>query len=181
MYAQVTQLFLSAPDLLEDFKQFLPESAAHGKAQASRAMAQEEQANNARSDASYAAGTLPQAQTPRPTSKMPPMGQFDPPSTSKDTKKRRGGPGATLTNQASTQSTADTGLQQGGRSGLVQVGNANKVRTKIVPAVLTSRLDTLPPLHCLYIPTRPHALQLLHVRDPHMYSCSDMLLCLSHG
>ncbi|KAL6243476.1 Transcriptional regulatory protein sin3 [Rhinocladiella similis] len=126
VYAQVTQLFLSAPDLLEDFKQFLPESAAHGKAQASRAMAQEEQANNARSDASYAAGTLPQAQTPRPTSKMPPMGQFDPPSTSKDTKKRRGGPGATLTNQASTQSTADTGLQQGGRSGLVQVGNANK-------------------------------------------------------
>ena len=28
VYAQVTQLFHTAPDLLEDFKQFLPESAA---------------------------------------------------------------------------------------------------------------------------------------------------------
>ncbi|KAK5207302.1 Transcriptional regulatory protein sin3 [Exophiala xenobiotica] len=126
VYAQVTQLFISAPDLLDDFKQFLPESAAHGKAQAARAMAQEEQTSNVRGDVGYAAGTLPQAQTPRPASKMPPMGQFDPPSTSKDNKKRRGGPGATLVNQVAAQSAADTSLQQGGRAGLVQVGNASK-------------------------------------------------------
>lgn len=161
MYAQVTQLFLSAPDLLEDFKQFLPESAAHGKAQASRAMAQEEQASNARSDAGYTAGTLPQAQTPRPPSKMPPMGQFDPPSTSKDTKKRRGGPGATLTNQAPTQLAAEAGIQQGGRSGLVQVGNANKVCTKIVPTVFTSRLDFLSQTPSLYAAARHHTPQVL--------------------
>ncbi|KAG9620218.1 hypothetical protein KCU64_g21866, partial [Aureobasidium melanogenum] len=43
VYAQVTRLFNSAPDLLEDFKQFLPESAAHAKAAAAaRAQQQEE-------------------------------------------------------------------------------------------------------------------------------------------
>ncbi|KIV86574.1 hypothetical protein PV11_02175 [Exophiala sideris] len=126
VYAQVTQLFISAPDLLDDFKQFLPESAAQGKAQAAKAMAQEEQTSNVRGETGYTSGSLPQAQTPRPTSKMPPMGQFDPPSTSKDNKKRRGGPGATLVNQASTQSAADTTLSQGPRAGQVQVGNANK-------------------------------------------------------
>ncbi len=95
-------------------------------------MAQEEQTSNVRGDVGYAAGALPQAQTPRPTSKMPPMGQFDPPSTSKDNKKRRGGPGATLVNQVAAQSAADTSLQQGGRAGLVQVGNASKVCYVIV-------------------------------------------------
>ncbi|EXJ91680.1 hypothetical protein A1O3_00230 [Capronia epimyces CBS 606.96] len=126
VYAQVTQLFVSAPDLLEDFKQFLPESAAHGKAQASRAMAQEEQTNNVRGDTGYAAGAIPQAQTPRPTSKMPPMGQFDPPSTSKDNKKRRGGPGGSIASQPAAQSSSDANVPQSNRAGPVQVGNANK-------------------------------------------------------
>lgn len=31
VYSQVTRLFNGAPDLLEDFKQFLPESAAQAK------------------------------------------------------------------------------------------------------------------------------------------------------
>ena len=74
----------------------------------------------------YGPGQLAQAQTPRPAAKMPPMGQFDPPSTSKENKKRRGGPGATTTQGPPLP--LDVGLSaQGGRAGAVQVGNANKV------------------------------------------------------
>ena len=129
VYAQVTQLFISAPDLLEDFKQFLPESAAHNKAQAARAMAQEEQLSNVRNEPTYPTGTLPQTQTPRPATKMPPMGQFDPPSTSKDNKKRRGAPAGNLGNQTTTQAAPETSVGQGSRAGPVQAGNANKVST----------------------------------------------------
>ena len=129
MYAQVTQLFLSAPDLLEDFKQFLPESAAHGKAQAARAMNQQVETSDVRGEPGYTGAAVPQAQTPRPTSKMPPMGQFDPPSTSKDNKKRRGGPGATTSNQSATQPASDATLVQSSRTAAVQVGNASKVST----------------------------------------------------
>lgn len=128
VYAQVTQLFISAPDLLEDFKQFLPESAAHAKAQASRAAAAEEPMSSIRGEPGYGAGALPQAQTPKPAAKMPPMGQFDPPSTSKENKKRRGGPGAPLSTQVPAQPALDAGLSQSSRAGPVQVGNANKVR-----------------------------------------------------
>lgn len=131
VYSQVTQLFHSAPDLLDDFKQFLPESAAHGKAQAARAMAQEEQISNVRGEPGYAAAAPPQAQTPRPTSKMPPMGQFDPPSTSKDNKKRRAGPGTTLTAQSTAQTTNEPALGQSSRTAPVQVGNASKVRANL--------------------------------------------------
>jgi paired amphipathic helix protein Sin3a len=122
VYAQVTQLFHSAPDLLEDFKQFLPETAAQAKAQASARIAMaEETTSNVRGEAAYAAGSLPQAQTPRPAAKMPPMGQFDPPSTSKDNKKRRGPPAV------ATSTAIDSGLGQSSRGVPVQVGNANKV------------------------------------------------------
>jgi len=127
VYSQVTQLFHSAPDLLEDFKQFLPESAAHGKAQAARAMAQEEQISNVRGEPGYTAAAVPQAQTPRPTSKMPPMGQFDPPSTSKDNKKRRTAPGTTLTAQNAAQPVGEPSLTQSSRAAPIQVGNATKV------------------------------------------------------
>ena len=124
VYAQVTQLFHTAPDLLEDFKQFLPESAAQAKAQAAaRAAMDEIMISNVRGD--YAAGQIAQAQTPRPSTKMPPMGQFDPPSTSKDNKKRRGGLGV----QSSTQAGPLTSLDAigTGRGGGVQLGNVNKV------------------------------------------------------
>lgn len=127
MYAQVTQLFISAPDLLEDFKQFLPESAAHGKAQAARAMNQPVETSDVRGEPGYASAAIPQAQTPRPASKMPPMGQFDPPSTSKDNKKRRGGPGANVSNQSAALSTTEAPLAHGSRVASVQVGNASKV------------------------------------------------------
>jgi paired amphipathic helix protein Sin3a len=127
VYAQVTQLFLSAPDLLEDFKQFLPESAAHGKAQAARAMNQQVETSDVRGEPGYASAAIPQAQTPRPASKMPPMGQFDPPSTSKDNKKRRGGPGGATSNPTSAPAALDASLPHASRTAPVQVGNASKV------------------------------------------------------
>lgn len=73
MYAQVTQLFSSAPDLLEDFKQFLPESAAQAKAQAAAKQASEDAAmlSNVRGDSGYGTGLQQaQVQTPRPDIKM---------------------------------------------------------------------------------------------------------------
>ncbi|KAI1491771.1 hypothetical protein F5X96DRAFT_448834 [Biscogniauxia mediterranea] len=81
VYAQVTSLFNTAPDLLEDFKQFLPESAASNK-------------NGARSEDVLAMTGLTQT-TPQPShslkdnQRMPPVGNFAPPaSASKDNKKR---------------------------------------------------------------------------------------------
>ena len=80
-------------------------------------MAANEEMSNLRGDPGYA--TLPQAQTPRPTAKMPPLGQFDPPSTSKESKKRRG-PGQSGVAPIDSSLTQRSGMQ-------VQVGNANKV------------------------------------------------------
>lgn len=90
----MTQLFDSAQDLLEDFKQFLPESAAHAKAQAQAIAAQhgDEMSllNAMRNQGPYGNGSVPSS-TPRADhQKMPPMGTFAPPSASKDNKKRRG-------------------------------------------------------------------------------------------
>jgi paired amphipathic helix protein Sin3a len=82
VYAQVTSLFNTAPDLLEDFKQFLPESAASNK-------------NGARPDDVLAMTGLTQT-TPQPAhtikdnQKMPPVGNFaPPPSATKDKKRPR--------------------------------------------------------------------------------------------
>jgi paired amphipathic helix protein Sin3a len=80
VYAQVTSLFNAAPDLLEDFKQFLPESAASNKG------------NNQRAEDMLMSGlaqTTPQpSHTIRDGQKMPPVGNFAPPSAVKDNKKR---------------------------------------------------------------------------------------------
>lgn len=81
VYSQVTTLFHTAPDLLEDFKQFLPESAAQTRSGGSRP-----------EDGIAMAVTTP---TPQPAHaardgpKMPPVGNFAPPaSATKETKKR---------------------------------------------------------------------------------------------
>ena len=82
--------------------------------------------SNVRAD--YAPGQIAQAQTPRPTTKMPPMGQFDPPSTSKENKKRRGGLGIQTSAQVGPSGSLDVGGPgQAGRGGAVQMGNVNKV------------------------------------------------------
>ncbi|KAI1003503.1 Paired amphipathic helix protein [Podosphaera aphanis] len=76
VYAQVTFLFNTAPDLLEDFKQFLPESAAHAKAAAAKAIEEARQ------------NQTPLSQPIR-DAKMPPVGNFAvPASISKESKKR---------------------------------------------------------------------------------------------
>lgn len=77
VYAQVTTLFNSAPDLLEDFKQFLPESA--GQAKAAQARLED-------------AMPLGPSHTPQPGmrdgQKMPPLGSFAPPASASKDKKR---------------------------------------------------------------------------------------------
>lgn len=82
VYSQVTSLFHTAPDLLEDFKQFLPESAAQTRSTGQRA---EE------SMAIPVSTPTPQpGHTARDGPKMPPVGNFAPPaSASKENKKRR--------------------------------------------------------------------------------------------
>jgi len=78
VYSQVTALFHTAPDLLEDFKQFLPESAG-----------QKATPGRAGEDQAAIAGAM---HTPQPAlggPKMPPLGSFaPPPSASKESKKR---------------------------------------------------------------------------------------------
>ena len=87
----MTRLFHQAPDLLEDFKQFLPESAAHAKAAAQARQQAEEAAmlSNVRGESFYA---QPQPhQTPRAEHRLPPVGNFAPtPTVNKDNKRKRG-------------------------------------------------------------------------------------------
>ncbi|CAK7263490.1 Transcriptional regulatory protein sin3 [Sporothrix epigloea] len=85
VYAQVTTLFSGAPDLLEDFKQFLPESAAHA-----RPAGQRPNEETPVAAAVSLVQTTPPSQTTRDGGpKMPPVGNFAPPSsTIKESKKR---------------------------------------------------------------------------------------------
>ncbi|KKA26240.1 hypothetical protein TD95_000061, partial [Thielaviopsis punctulata] len=78
VYAQVTALFHTAPDLLEDFKQFLPETTGQSKT------------TPGHSEEMPAVNSLMQTpQANRDGQKMPPLGSFAPPaSASKDSKKR---------------------------------------------------------------------------------------------
>ena len=62
VYAQVQHLFEGAQDLLQDFKQFLPESAASSKAQESRQADDLARPSNVRSELGYPG----QMHTPRP-------------------------------------------------------------------------------------------------------------------
>ena len=131
VYAQVTQLFSTAPDLLEDFKQFLPESAAQAKAQAAARQATEDAAmlSNVRGDAAYLASvTANQVQTPRPEMKMPPVGNFaPPPSVGKENKKRRGGAGSQMTGGAAAPDTVHGTSNQNNKNSGMRGGNSNKV------------------------------------------------------
>jgi paired amphipathic helix protein Sin3a len=120
VYGQVTQLFNTAPDLLEDFKQFLPESAAHAKQVAAQRQAEEQAPlSNLRGEPAGFA-----SQTPNRDVKMPPLGQFnvkDP----KENKKRRGGPGGVGSISGPAGSEAAR-LSEAGRGGQGQFGNTSK-------------------------------------------------------
>lgn len=99
VYSQVTHLFKTAPDLLEDFKQFLPESAAQAKQAAERARQEAEgnvMVSNVRGDGGALYGGSPvmsretQVGTPaHARSGLPPVGNFAPTPVSKDNKRKR--------------------------------------------------------------------------------------------
>ncbi|KAI9699199.1 MAG: Transcriptional regulatory protein sin3 [Bogoriella megaspora] len=135
VYAQVTHLFSSAPDLLEDFKQFLPESAAHARAQAARQAASGVMPEDVTMLSNLRDPVFPQSRTPQmprnDQPKLPPMGNFAPtPSANKDNKRKRGAERQTTVASSSTVTAApDTGPSFGGRGGPGSSGNANK-RTK---------------------------------------------------
>jgi paired amphipathic helix protein Sin3a len=94
VYGQVTHLFKTAPDLLGDFKQFLPESAAAAKAQAQARQQAEEQAmlSNARGEPMYASPVMSkEVGMGTPISRgLPPVGNFAPTPLVKDNKRKRG-------------------------------------------------------------------------------------------
>ncbi|KAI9780031.1 MAG: Transcriptional regulatory protein sin3 [Peltula sp. TS41687] len=144
VYAQVTHLFNSAPDLLEDFKQFLPESAAQAKAHAAAKQAAEDAVmlSNVRGEPVGLGATPtgpPSQQTPGPQRsemKMPPVGNFaHPPSATKDTsKRRRGGPvptaGVTSSSQVAMALADTASAPQALRMSAASGGSTNK-RTKV--------------------------------------------------
>ncbi|KAL8704550.1 MAG: hypothetical protein Q9201_002285 [Fulgogasparrea decipioides] len=159
VYTQVTQLFSSAPDLLEDFKQFLPESAAQAKAQAQAAAARQQATedaamlSNVRGEASYING-MPTAQshTPKPEMRMPPVGNFaPPPSVGKDNKKRRGGAGSQITGGAAAldsltaaNHTVKTSNIRGGPSNKRAKLEQQKPPINETPAVSPTLVPSLP-------------------------------------
>ncbi|KAK6583203.1 hypothetical protein PZA11_004279 [Diplocarpon coronariae] len=110
VYAQVTTLFNTAPDLLEDFKQFLPESAAQAKAAAAAKAAEEAQQSQ-----------TPQGHSARGEAKMPPVGSFAvPASATKDNNSKK--------RKSTTSSHANT-VAEGSSKGAAQ-GNAPNKRMK---------------------------------------------------
>jgi paired amphipathic helix protein Sin3a len=98
VYGQVTQLFTGAPDLLEDFKQFLPESAAHAKAVERERQRAEENAMMSNLRSTGDGGMYPSPITSREAQMgtpnhgrggLPPVGNFAPTPVAKDNKKRK--------------------------------------------------------------------------------------------
>ncbi|KAI9893429.1 MAG: Transcriptional regulatory protein sin3 [Vezdaea aestivalis] len=161
VYNQVTQLFSSATDLLEDFKQFLPESAAQAKAQAAAKQAAEESAmiSDVRGEPAYIAGAQ-QAQLAHSTApKMPPVGNFAPPPASGGERKKnkRPAPGSTpaATNlfQGGDQSTTPSG--QFSRSNVNQAGPAAKRQKPNQPKAIVLEAPVVEPT---LIPSLPEPL-----------------------
>ena len=97
VYSQVTHLFKTAPDLLEDFKQFLPESAAHAKAAETARRQAEESAmfSNVRGEGGGTYGSpvmSRETQMGTPShgrGNLPPVGNFAPTPIGKDGKRKR--------------------------------------------------------------------------------------------
>ncbi|KAG8624101.1 hypothetical protein KVT40_009077 [Elsinoe batatas] len=88
VYGQVTKLFDSAPDLLEDFKQFLPETTA--KSKAAKAARRRDDAVKT-SDLRESSKTAQLQKTPHADNRLPPVGNFAPtPIVNRDHKRKRG-------------------------------------------------------------------------------------------
>ncbi|KAH9879317.1 hypothetical protein J1614_002756 [Plenodomus biglobosus] len=153
VYAQVTTLFGGAPDLLEDFKQFLPESAAQHRAQQQAARSAAEDAvmlSNVRGESGY--GATPAQQTPRAdTSRLPPMGNFAPtPTANRDNKRKRERQGpiaapmpAPMTQEPPT-SNVRGGFGQGTANKRAKTGHAAKQAIPDGPPVSPTLTPALP-------------------------------------
>ncbi len=131
VYAQVTHLFNSAPDLLEDFKQFLPESAAQAKAAEAQRRAAEEgvMLSNIRGESSYQAQVQQMQQTPRADQpRLPPMGNFAPtPTANRENKRKRPDRQGVAAGSSTMASMAAETSGAPMRTGFNQGGNASKV------------------------------------------------------
>jgi paired amphipathic helix protein Sin3a len=142
VYAQVTSLFNDAQDLLEDFKQFLPESAAQAKQQAAEA-------------AERAAQLAGVSQTPqggaRGETKMPPVGNFAVPASNSKDKKRRNAPTA-------SGPQVNAIAEGSGRGGM---GGPNN---KVCARSLTSRTDD-----CLTFCCYPRSFMLTILQRPKLH------------
>lgn len=153
VYGQVTRLFNSAPDLLEDFKQFLPESAAHAKAVAAARQQQEEAVlmSNVRNEPFYTPGAH---QTPRADHRLPPVGNFAPtPTINKDNKRKRNDRQGTVVSNIMPDSST---MAPKAQANYGQPANANK-RAKQTHGGKHS-LQDLAPLSPTLVPALPEPL-----------------------
>lgn len=100
-------MFHSAPDLLEDFKQFLPESAAQARAAAAAKAAADEAAGHTGHigpNGPPGSGGAPSA------SRLPPVGNFPPPpSVGKENKKKRGPQGLSAAQEPKAENSGANG------------------------------------------------------------------------
>ncbi|KAK3675804.1 Transcriptional regulatory protein sin3 [Recurvomyces mirabilis] len=149
VYSQVTRLFNNAPDLLEDFKQFLPESAAQAKAAERARQAAEESVmmSNVRDTSGMYGSPVMSREAHMGTPShgrggLPPVGNFAPTPISKDTKKRK----------PERQGTADSMAGPSGAK-VPFAGPAGK-RQKQTHAVPKAPTD-LPPVSPALIPALP--------------------------
>ncbi|KAK4993339.1 Transcriptional regulatory protein sin3 [Elasticomyces elasticus] len=133
VYAQVTTLFRTAPDLLEDFKQFLPETAGKSDAAKHQQQGDAVMLSNVRGEPYYPPNA--QAQTPRAENRLPPVGNFAPtPTISKDNKRKRGerqGTNSDNVGQAMAESSS-AAAKTGGTFG--QGSSANKWLVEVASA-----------------------------------------------
>lgn len=162
VYSQVNHLFKTAPDLLDDFKQFLPESAAQAKA-AERARQQAEESamlSDIRGQGGNVYGSpvmSREAHLGTPTharTNLPPVGNFAPTPISKDNKRKRAdrqGTGGSVLDGTVGPSVSKplgtTGVQQGGKR-FKQTHTAGRAPNEQPPAspTLIPRLpEPLPP------------------------------------
>lgn len=147
-------MFKTAPDLLEDFKQFLPESAAQAKA-AERAR-QEAEANvmtsNIRGEGGHYGSPVASREQPAGTpghgQRMPPVGNFAPTPASKDVKRKR--PGENRAQDGSVNGAGSSKVQQfAGQPAKRQKHN------QAAPKALTDQ----PPVSPTLIPDLPAPIQ----------------------
>jgi len=118
VYVEVKKLFENAPDLLDDFQQFLPDTS-RAKDVAKRRAEEPVKVSNMRGEPIVKAAQL--QKTPRVDHRLPPVGNFAPtPVANKDHKRKRG--------DTKSGGSAPVVIEQGSRHGSVsQVGGTSKV------------------------------------------------------